>query len=279
MEIKNQNNGLQESDIIIAGEKAETASVKSMSKKFEGALPQDGNIYYHEISPNCLALISSAEVFVGNRVLGIGSDEKAGESLIKEIKNFYKKNKKEKFFIQLAPAENNRDTSELLKNNGAEIRNSWVKLYKIPEAKINIQSDILIEELKEKDHGEVASLLLRSFSFPEELRTFCLYAFGKPGWKNYTALLNDIIAGTGSLYIKDGIAEIGIAATSEEARGKGIQTALILYRENKAFEEGCRYLFVETAEPTASYTAPSYRNMIRLGFKELYRRPNYLLMV
>jgi len=70
--------------------------------------------------------------------------------------------------------------------------------------------------------------------------------------------INDKIAGTGSLFITDGIAEIGIAATSDDARGKGVQTALIHFRENRAYVQGCRYLFVETAEPTPSYSAPSY---------------------
>lgn len=262
--------------MIIAGEKAETASIKIISKKFFGELPQDGNIYYYEISENCLALISSVDVFIGNRVIGIGLDEKVTVNLIKEIKSFYKKNHKNKFFIQTPPVENNTNIRDLILQNGGEHRSNWAKLAKIPEAKKINNNDISIRELQEQDHEYVASLLLRSFSFPEELRPFCIYAFGKPGWTNYVAMLNDKIAGTGSLYIRDGIDEIGIAATVEDARGKGVQSALIHYRENIAFEKGSRYLFVETAEPTDTYPAPSYRNMIRLGFTELYKRPNYI---
>lgn len=276
MENKNTNIGLKESNVIIAGEKTESASIKEISKIFGGELPQDGNIYYQEISENCLALISSVDVFIGNRVIGIGLNEKVTDSLIKEIKNFYKQNNKNKFFIQASPVENNTNIRDLILQNGGELRSNWAKLVKIPESKKINNSEISIRELHEQDHEYVASLLLRSFSFPEELRPFCNYAFGKTGWTNYVAMLNDKIAGTGSLYIKDGIAEIGIAATVEDARGKGVQSALIHYRENEAFEKGCRYLFVETAEPTATYPAPSYRNMIRLGFTELYRRPNYL---
>jgi len=276
MENKNTNIGLKESNVIIAGEKTESASIKEISKIFGGELPQDGNIYYHEISENCLALISSVDVFIGNRVIGIGVDEKVSDNLIKEIKYFYKQNNKNKFFIQASPVVNNTELRDFILPNGGELRNNWAKLVKIPEVKKINNSEISIRELHEQDHEYVASLLLRSFSFPEELRPFCNYAFGKPGWKNYVAMLDDKIAGTGSLYIRDGIAEIGIAATAENARGKGIQSALIHYRENAAFEKTCRYLFVETAEPTANYSAPSYRNMIRLGFTELYRRPNYI---
>lgn len=274
MENKNTNIGLKESNLIIAGEMTESASIKEISKIFGGELPQDGNIYYQKISENCLALISSVDLFIGNRVIGIGLDEKVTDSLIKDIKNFYKENNKNKFFIQASPVENNTIIRDLILQNGGEHRSNWAKLVKIPEAKKINNSDISIRELHEQDYEYVASLLLRSFSFPEELRPFCIYAFGKPGWTNYVAMLDDKIAGTGSLFIRDGIAEIGIAATVEDARGKGVQSALIHYRENIAFEKGCRYLYVETAEPTD--TAPSYRNMIRLGFTELYRRPNYI---
>ena len=270
---------MKESEIIIAGEKAETASIKEISKKFCGELPQDGNIYYHEISENCLALISSVDVFIGNRVIGFGLDEKVTDNLIKEIKSFYKQNNKNKFFIQASPLENNADVRDLILQNEGEHQSNWVKLVKAPESKKFNNSGIAIRELREQDHEYVASFLLRSFSFPDELRPFCIYAFGKPGWINYVAMLDDKIAGTGSLYSRDGIAEIGIAATVEDARGKGVQSALINYRENIAFETGCRYLFVETAEPTATYPAHSYRNMIRLGFTELYRRPNYIFIL
>ena len=276
MENRILTDGLNGRVIIVTGEITETASVRQISKKLEGALPDDGNIYYHEITPNCLALISSVDVFIGNRVIGTGLDEKASESLIEKLKNFYRRNNKSKFFIQVSPVENNAGIAEMLLNNGAELRSSWVKLVKIPESKKADQNEIVIGELQDKDRDIIATLLLKSFSFPEELRTFCNNAFGRPGWKNYVAWINDKITGTGSLYIRNGIAEIGIAATAEEIRGKGVQSALIDYRENEAFIQGCKYMFVETAEPTPTYSAPSYRNMIRLGFTELYRRPNFL---
>lgn len=277
MDNKNTAEIFEEYEINITGEKTETASIKVISKKFKGVLPNDGNIYYYEITPNCLALISSSDVFFGNRVIGTGLDEKVTDILINEIINFYKRFKKEKFFIQVPPLENFSHISELLLQRGGELRSNWVKLVKIPEAGKAIPDEITIRVLQKQDHETVVSFLLKSFSFPEELKTFCLNAFVKPGWNNYVAVFNDKVAGTGSLYIKDGIAEIGIAATVEEARGKGIQSALINFRERIAFEKGCKYLFVETAEPTSSYPAPSYRNMIRLGFTELYRRPNYLI--
>jgi hypothetical protein len=44
-----------------------------------------------------------------------------------------------------------------------------------------------------------------------------------------------------------------------------------------ALSKGCTRVVVETAQQTAEKQAPSYRNMIRFGFKEVYVRPNYIL--
>ena len=35
-------------------------------------------------------------------------------------------------------------------------------------------------------------------------------------------------------------------------------------------------MIVETAEQTTEKQAPSYRNMIRYGFRQLFVRPNYI---
>ncbi|HMS64516.1 MAG TPA: GNAT family N-acetyltransferase [Ignavibacteria bacterium] len=276
-EIRRSN--LSESEIILAGETIELNSIKNISEKFRKNLPPDGKIYYQEITKDCYALISSVEVFIANRVIGIGLGNKATDSTLKEIRNFYISNNRQKFYMQVSPVENNKDITGLLLNNGGELLSHWAKLYKIPDAVKPVLNEIEIREIYENEHDHVASLLLKSFSFPEELKPFVKYALGVSDWISYVAILDGKIAGTGSLYIKDDIAEIGIAATAEEYRGIGVQTALIKFRENIAFEKGCSYLFVETAEPTSVNPAQSYKNMIRLGFTELYRRPNYMFKI
>jgi len=40
-------------------------------------------------------------------------------------------------------------------------------------------------------------------------------------------------------------------------------------------EMGCRWLVVEADPDTAERPNPSYRNLVRFGFKLAYERPNY----
>ena len=67
----------------------------------------------------------------------------------------------------------------------------------------------------------------------------------------------------------------GIGATLESARRRGCQLALLHRRIVDAAEAGCTTLFVETGERVEDRPAGSYRNILRAGFEEAYRCPNW----
>ena len=71
------------------------------------------------------------------------------------------------------------------------------------------------------------------------------------------------------------VAEFGIGATLEPARGRGCQLALLRRRIVDAATAGCHTLFVETGERVPDRPAASYRNILRAGFEEAYLRPNW----
>jgi len=52
--------------------------------------------------------------------------------------------------------------------------------------------------------------------------------------------------------------------------------SLVERRIRDAAAMGCRRLIVETAEDTPQHSAPSYRNMLRFGFVEAYKRANFI---
>jgi len=81
---------------------------------------------------------------------------------------------------------------------------------------------------------------------------------------------------TGALFRKGRCAWLSFGTTDEEARGRGAQSALLAARLDAAARLGCELATIETAEPKSGVFAPSYRNAIRLGFKALYSRPNYI---
>lgn len=95
---------------------------------------------------------------------------------------------------------------------------------------------------------------------------------GAPGWLHFLAWDHDEPVASGALYADGAWGWIGVGATRESWRGRGAQSALLAARIDAARELGVRYFTTETgAEP-----GPSYRNILRAGFEEAYRRPNWL---
>lgn len=66
----------------------------------------------------------------------------------------------------------------------------------------------------------------------------------------------------------------GFGATRPQYRGRGAQGAILAARIERARELGLRRLATETGAPRDDGTGPSYRNILRAGFREIEVRPN-----
>jgi hypothetical protein len=98
---------------------------------------------------------------------------------------------------------------------------------------------------------------------------------GRDGWHCYVARVDDTTQACAAMRIHAGVAEFGIAATLEPARGRGCQLALLRRRILDAAAADCHTLFIETGERVPDRPSVSYRNILRAGFEEAYLRPNW----
>ena len=96
------------------------------------------------------------------------------------------------------------------------------------------------------------------------------------GWDCWLALDGDEPAGAAAVYIANGVAYLGFAATVPEHRGKGGQSALLARRIDVARERGCDLMVTETGERRDDLPSSSYRNILRAGFREVGVRANWL---
>lgn len=113
------------------------------------------------------------------------------------------------------------------------------------------------------------------FGLPAWAATFFADLPEHPDWRCYVARVDDETQACAAMRIHEGVAEFGIAATLEPARGRGCQLALLHRRILDATEAGCHTLFVETGERVPDRPSASYRNILRAGFEEAYLRPNW----
>lgn len=90
------------------------------------------------------------------------------------------------------------------------------------------------------------------------------------GVEAYLATVDGRVAGGGTLTLRDGVAGFFGAGTLPEFRRRGVQTALLNARLERARESGCD-IAVCLAAPGSS----SQRNVVRRGFQVLYTRVKF----
>jgi len=161
-----------------------------------------------------------------------------------------------------------------LRANGFVPGYAWMKFVRDPHPPRFKAPDVEVVELDAGDEpfGAIAA---SGFGLPAWAGAFFAGLPGREGWRCYVARVDGTAQACAAMLLDGGVAEFGIAATLEPARGRGCQLALLHRRIADAAAAGCHTLFVETGERVEDRPAGSYRNILRAGFEEAYLRPNW----
>jgi GNAT superfamily N-acetyltransferase len=180
-------------------------------------------------------------------------------------------------YVPVTPALPYSDAAEgWLQENGFEPAYGWMKFVRDPHPpRFPAPKDVEVVELAGPDQEPFGTIAAIGFGLPAWGAEFFAHLPGRDGWRCYVAKIDSEAQGCAAMLIDGGIAEFGVAATLEGARGRGCQTALLHRRICDAAEAGCHTLFVETGERVPNRPSASYRNILKAGFKEAYLRPNW----
>jgi hypothetical protein len=120
------------------------------------------------------------------------------------------------------------------------------------------------------------AIVAAAFALPPDLAGWVAGVVGAPGWTCLLALDGDAPVGAAAVVVHGGTAWFALGATLPGHRGKGAQGALFAARSHVALDAGARDFVTETGAPAdGEGPGPSYRNMLRWGFREAELRPNY----
>ncbi|HEU4706521.1 MAG TPA: hypothetical protein VFS64_04995 [Solirubrobacterales bacterium] len=156
---------------------------------------------------------------------------------------------------------------------------AWMKFVRDPHPpRFPAPDGIEVVELTAPDEEPFGAIAAVGFGLPSWAADLFANLPGREGWRCYVARVDGGAQACAAMLIEDGIAEFGIAATLEGARGRGCQTALLHRRICDAAAAGCHTLFVETGERVPDRPSGSYRNILKAGFEEAYLRPNWQRM-
>jgi hypothetical protein len=162
-----------------------------------------------------------------------------------------------------------------LGGHGFEPGYAWMKFVRDPHPPRFRPPGVEVVELGPEAEEPFGMIVATGFGAPAWAASMFANLPGRAGWRCYVALVDGTPQACAATLIDGGVAEFGLAATLEPARGQGCQLALLHRRITDCAEAGCRLLFVETGERVPDRPSASYRNILRAGFEEAYLRPNW----
>ena len=223
-----------------------------------------------------LLVASRIDVLMFNRAMGIGLEKPVTEAQLDGIVARYRAAGVPRFFVPLSPAAEPAEARDWLLARQLTRFNRWAKLERGVEPVADVPTDARIEEIGPGQAAVFARVLREGFGMEPGLEPWIAAIVGRKNWRHYMGFDGSEPVGTASLFVRGEWASLGFAATLPRARGRGVQSALIVRRINDARAMGCQWLSVETAEDKPDKPAPSFHNVTRLGFRIAYFRDNYL---
>jgi GNAT superfamily N-acetyltransferase len=184
------------------------------------------------------------------------------------------------YYVPVTPGlPDSEAAEEWLEGSGYERGYAWMKFLRdaaTPEPAQQPHEPEVVE-LAAGEGGDFGAIVAAGFELPDWAGPLYADLPGRAGWRCYVARGEGRSVACAAMLVDEpaGVAEFGLAATLEAARGRGCQSALLRRRIADAAAAGCRILFVETGERVDGRPAASYRNILRAGFEEAYLRPNW----
>jgi hypothetical protein len=211
-----------------------------------------------------------------NRSIGLGIGDAATEDAVDRVIGRFVSAGRTAWVAQVSPLARPTAVEHWLEARGLGRGRRWAKLWRDTDDPPPERTDLRIEPIGPEHAADWASVVLAAFELPEALGPYATATLGRPDWYHYVAYDGDLAVGAGATYVRDGVAWLGFGSTLQSHRGRGSQSSIFARRVRDARGLGARLCITETGEETPDDPNPSYRNMLRAGFRLAYQRQNWL---
>lgn len=179
-------------------------------------------------------------------------------------------------YVPVAPASPTTEEVEgWLRDRGHEPAYAWMKFVRDAHPPRFAAPEVEVAALSSGEEAPFGAVAAAGFGLPAWAGELFAHLPDRPGWRCYVARIDGRSQACAAMLVDGDVAELGVAATLEPARGHGCQLALLHRRILDAAAAGCETLFVETGERVPNRPSTSYRNILRAGFEEAYLQPNW----
>lgn len=211
-----------------------------------------------------------------NRVLGLGSRSAPTIDQLIAIRELYANAGVKRFFLHVLPDTPGIAANGLLAKAGYRKHRGWMKFERGDGPIRNATTDLTVGEIDRSSAADFASIVGNAFDFEHSFQTAIASLVYAPGWRVFMSFDNDTPAGTGALFVNDGLGYLDFGATDPAFRRRGSQTALLGARIRAALNAGCHTIVTMTGEAVPGDAQHSYRNIEKAGFTTSYLRENWI---
>jgi hypothetical protein len=250
------------------GERAELEAFRD----FYTVLARQGSGRVLEIAGAvCGTIVGQRDVLMSNRVLGLGLERPTTERDLDEIEAFFA-DAQTRYYVSVRPGAEH--LHELLERRGYTSGYAWA-IFRRGVEPYEASTQLAVDEIGADQAGRFGAVVARAYEMPSTSAEAIAHVVGRPGWYCWLSYDGDEPAGAAALFVHGRAGWLGFAGTLPQHRRKGSQGALFAARIRKSAQLEVELLATETGALEPGRPSNSYRNITRVGFEEIYVRPNY----
>jgi GNAT superfamily N-acetyltransferase len=208
-----------------------------------------------------------------NQIIGLGVDEPATEQALDEA--LAAMGDDATCYVAVEHGARPDELPDWLRSRGLEPGWGWMWFRRGVEPLPEPETPLRLVEVGAAEAEDFGRIVATGYGLPDAAAAWAAQA-PEAGWDCWVALDGDEPAAAAAMFVAEGVAYLGFAATLAEHRGKGGQSALLARRIRHARESGCDVVVTETGELREGLPSSSYRNILRAGFQEVAVRANWL---
>jgi hypothetical protein len=222
-------------------------------------------------------LMERSDAIRVNRVVGLGHREALAPRILDDIIEFYVAGRLSRFGVELGPGPQFEEIARWLGQRGFARRSGYSLLVRDLRAPVNHSAGEVKAMRASRAKVEIAvDLAQRIFAVPLSRRNWSLAAARQGPTQHFVAFVGEQPAAIGAVLVVDDIAWLGGGGTLTRFRHRGAHAALIAARLRYAQRMGCRWAWSETIVPQPGRPQGSRRNLMRLGFEEVFVKPSFV---
>ncbi len=211
-----------------------------------------------------------------NRTIGIGVEAPDVQETVTDITSRYADDGVGRYFLHLHPDARPPELRDWITQAGLVRYRGWVKFHRDPVAPPELKSELRVRRIGVEHALEFGRIAAEGFDLSEAVAPLPASLVDRPGWHLYMSFAGDTPAGTGALFVRDGVARLDMGATLPAYRGRGGHGVVLCRRIRDALDLGCRMLLTTTGEEVEGDPQHSYKNIVRTGFRPGYVRENFV---